>query len=111
MERKLYNSLKKTIQKINSTITLQEVAVDYIYSRIPEKELIQLLNRGMPTFNTKLLKQQAVFESTLKVLAIMDTCNTWGEFEQKISSKKANKVELDSFNKLLKMFVKNDMQQ
>jgi hypothetical protein len=106
MEKKLYNSLKKAIQKINSTITLQEVAVDYIYSNISEKELIQLVNRGLPTFNTKLLKQKSVFEATLKVLAIMETCNTWAEFEQKKGSKKPNKTELDNFNEVLKTFTK-----
>lgn len=108
MEKQLYDRFTKAIQNLNSTITLQEVAVNYVYRQIPEAELIQLLNRGLPTFNTKLLEHDVVFRATLEVLAVMESCNTWTEFEHIIGKQQSNKTELDKFNRLLKAFVKNE---
>lgn len=110
--KRIYSELKtliKELKKVTPTPkVLQEVNENYVLRYLTNSDLLALLRNNqnkLPTLNEALLKEPAILEQVIKIIALMEVSDTWQDFEKLIAKRKTDNVTVD-FDKILKALLK-----
>lgn len=109
MANETYETLLSELKRLTGKkLTDQErnaIYQSYIYSRIPDEEMNKALKGKMNKLVTVSLPDglqlEPILKQTLKILALMEVSDSWGEFES-LANKKKKPKELTDFDKIVK---------